>query len=97
MRHYLLPILLLTAAIGCAVTPLPTSERRPLPVPILPESTNSTLAVSALEAAARLNDSYNATASREPLSIIIGSALTAAASAAGWFARHRTKRLDPPS
>lgn len=92
----LLALLALATIVGCALQPLSSSDRRPLPIPLASDDTNAPAAVAALNAVARLNDSYNATTTREPLSILIGTAITAASAAAGWIARHKTQRRDPP-
>lgn len=60
------------------------------------QDSNAPAIVAAFQYAREVNARANPTQAREPIDMILTGLGTVAAAAAGWYARHRTARLQTP-
>jgi hypothetical protein len=95
IRNFITTILF-AAALGAGCSTLLGKKVQPESPPVLAgaASTSDPNAVAWLKYAQLLQRQANPTPSSAPIDVILGSAVTAAAAAAGWYARH--KASTPP-
>jgi len=90
----ILAIIFCIVLAGCdtllSKTPSPTSAA----VQMFGVNTNAPNLVAYLNAADSLNSAVNATATEQPVHMLLAGLSTVAAAAAGWYARHKGNAAD---